>query len=39
MQDKAVVVLVSNLSWYPYNFRRGTILALREAGTRTCMTF
>ncbi|MFD2190046.1 glycosyltransferase family 4 protein [Pistricoccus aurantiacus] len=28
------VVLVSNTSWYLYNFRRGTILALREAGYR-----
>src|SRR5690554_441756 len=34
MQDKDVVVLVSNTSWYLYNFRRGTIVALREAGYR-----
>lgn len=35
MQDKdAPVVLVSNTSWYLYNFRRGTIVALREAGYR-----
>ncbi|MBF7054796.1 glycosyltransferase family 1 protein, partial [Halomonas sp. KAO] len=34
MQDKDVVVLVSNTSWYLYNFRRGTILALIEAGYR-----
>ena len=34
MQDKDVVVLVSNTSWYLYNFRRGTLLALREAGYR-----
>ncbi|TDO16649.1 MULTISPECIES: glycosyltransferase family 4 protein [Halomonas] len=34
MQDKDVVALVSNTSWYLYNFRRGTILALREAGYR-----
>ncbi|MCL7939437.1 glycosyltransferase family 4 protein [Halomonas sp. ATCH28] len=34
MQDKDVVVLVSNTSWYLYNFRRGTILALFDAGYR-----
>ncbi|MDR5903037.1 glycosyltransferase family 4 protein [Halomonas icarae] len=34
MQDKDVVVLVANTSWYLYNFRRGTITALREAGYR-----
>ncbi|WFM69989.1 glycosyltransferase family 4 protein [Halomonas sp. CKK8] len=34
MQDKDVVVLVTNTSWYLYNFRRGTIVALREAGYR-----
>lgn len=34
MQDRDVVVLVANTSWYLYNFRRGTILALREAGYR-----
>src|SRR5690554_770487 len=34
MQDKDAVVLVSNTSWYLYNFRRGTIKALREAGYR-----
>src|SRR5690554_2912767 len=34
MQDKDAVVLVSNTSWYLYNFRRGTIEALREAGYR-----
>lgn len=34
MQDKVVVVLVSNTSWYLYNFRRGTIQALRKAGYR-----
>jgi len=34
MQDKDVVVLVANTSWYLYNFRRGTIVALREAGYR-----
>ncbi|MEC9483215.1 MAG: glycosyltransferase family 4 protein [Halomonas sp.] len=28
------VVLVSNTSWYLYNFRRGTVLTLREAGYR-----
>ncbi|MCE9664004.1 glycosyltransferase family 4 protein [Halomonas sp. M5N1S17] len=32
MQDNGIVVLVSNTSWYLYNFRRGTILALRESG-------
>lgn len=31
---KKTVVLVSNTSWYLYNFRRGTIVALREAGYR-----
>ncbi|SHM25671.1 glycosyltransferase family 4 protein [Vreelandella subglaciescola] len=35
MQEKNIpVVLVSNTSWYLYNFRRGTIAALREAGYR-----
>lgn len=29
-----VVMLVSNTSWYLYNFRRGTIEALREKGYR-----
>ncbi len=29
-----IVVLVSNTSWYLYNFRRGTIVALRSAGYR-----
>lgn len=28
------IVLVSNTSWYLYNFRRGTIMALRRAGYR-----
>ncbi|SFU32179.1 glycosyltransferase family 4 protein [Halomonas korlensis] len=32
MQSNDVVVLVSNTSWYLYNFRRGTIDALRGAG-------
>lgn len=31
---RELVVLVSNTSWYLYNFRRGTIVALREAGYR-----
>lgn len=31
---QAVVVLVSNTSWYLYNFRRGTIEALRGGGYR-----
>lgn len=30
----ATVVLVSNTSWYLYNFRRGTILALIKSGYR-----
>ncbi|MDZ7852010.1 MAG: glycosyltransferase family 4 protein [Halomonas sp.] len=34
MQDKDVVVLVANTSWYLYNFRRGTVQALRDAGYR-----
>ena len=28
------IVLVSNTSWYLYNFRRGTLLALRDMGFR-----
>ncbi|MBB3188801.1 glycosyltransferase family 4 protein [Halomonas cerina] len=28
------LVLVSNTSWYLYNFRRGTLVALRDAGFR-----
>ncbi|XKH58851.1 glycosyltransferase family 4 protein [Halomonas sediminis] len=31
---KKTVVLVSNTSWYLYNFRRGTIVALQGAGYR-----
>ncbi|WP_299231254.1 glycosyltransferase family 4 protein [uncultured Halomonas sp.] len=34
MQHKGSVVLVSNSSWYLYNFRRGTLLGLRDAGYR-----
>ncbi|UYG06316.1 glycosyltransferase family 4 protein [Halomonas sp. M4R1S46] len=34
LSRQAVVVLVSNTSWYLYNFRRGTIVALRKAGYR-----
>lgn len=34
MQNKYFVVLVSNTSWYLYNFRRGTLEALLEAGYR-----
>ena len=34
MQSNDVVVLVSNTSWYLYNFRRGTIEALRVGGYR-----
>ncbi|TDB02891.1 glycosyltransferase family 4 protein [Halomonas marinisediminis] len=34
MQQKGTVVLVSNSSWYLYNFRRGTLLHLRDAGYR-----
>jgi len=30
--SRGLVVLVSNTSWYLYNFRRGTLCALREAG-------
>ena len=30
--SRGLVVLVSNTSWYLYNFRRGTICALRAAG-------
>ncbi|MBS9404244.1 glycosyltransferase family 4 protein [Halomonas sp. TRM85114] len=34
MHRRDTVVLVSNSSWYLYNFRRGTLLALRDAGFR-----
>ncbi|MGJ7461982.1 glycosyltransferase family 4 protein [Halomonas sp. MA07-2] len=34
MKEMGIVVLVSNTSWYLYNFRRGTIVALRGAGYR-----
>lgn len=34
MQGKRTVVLVSNTAWYLYNFRRGTLEALRGAGYR-----
>lgn len=34
MKDNNTVVLVSNTSWYLYNFRRGTIVALRDSGYR-----
>ena len=34
MQNKPVVVLTSNTSWYLYNFRRSTILSLIEFGCR-----
>ena len=30
--SRGLVVLVSNTSWYLYNFRRGTLCALRAAG-------
>ncbi|XGA80994.1 glycosyltransferase family 4 protein [Halomonas sp. CH40] len=34
MQRHHTIVLVANTSFYLYNFRRGTLLALREAGYR-----
>ncbi|MBB3229571.1 glycosyltransferase family 4 protein [Halomonas stenophila] len=34
MKGNDVVVFVANSSWYLYNFRRGTIVALRGAGYR-----
>lgn len=34
MQQTDTVVLVANSSWYLYNFRRGTLLSLRDAGFR-----
>ncbi|ABI57681.1 glycosyltransferase family 4 protein [Alkalilimnicola ehrlichii MLHE-1] len=34
MGRSGVVALVSNTSWYLYNFRRGTLAALRDAGYR-----
>lgn len=33
-QERGTIVLVSNTSWYLYNFRRGTLRALVEAGFR-----
>lgn len=34
MSHSSTVFLLSNTSWYLYNFRRGTIVALREQGYR-----
>lgn len=34
MLNTGAVVLIANTTWYLYNFRRGTLVALREAGYR-----
>jgi glycosyltransferase involved in cell wall biosynthesis len=34
---KPKVVLVSNTSWYIYNFRRGLVVSLRERGFEVCV--